>query len=322
MKKVVITGAHGQDGQIMSKMLEEYFPGEYKIYKVVRKKKKETDIELDISDSKAAEKIFDLVKPNLFFNFAALSIPSEANKDSDLAARINYSFVSDVLSQINKRCCGCKFLNAGSIEEFGSNTPYAESKRRAHLEVEYYRDMCGIWAVQPYLCSHVSPQSNPTFIFPKLASAADSIAQSIFQGKEFAPVYLGNLNSERYFASAYDIIECCFDLINEDSPVDYVFAPETKISIRDLTRKFFIHAGIKCEWRGHGTSEELCITKEFAEISESKSSILCKVSKDLFRPIDNQYEIPYKLRPSKKYCWFPADDIDSMIVDQLSSLVV
>ncbi len=96
MKKIIITGALGQDGFILSKIL---LKNKYKVFGIVKNNKKKSlkkviYIKLDLSNFDLIKKKFDKIKPDVIVHFGSKnpSIHENIKKSLFLRERCFYFF--------------------------------------------------------------------------------------------------------------------------------------------------------------------------------------------------------------------------------------
>ena len=131
-KCIVITGVTGQDGSHMIDYLlkntEDYiiFGGvrRLSIYNHKNIKHIHSDrfrlINFDLTDSHIILKIFELLKPSYFINFAAQSFVGSSWDFPEQTWNVNSTSIIHILENIRTFAPKCRFYQAGSSEEFGN----------------------------------------------------------------------------------------------------------------------------------------------------------------------------------------------------------
>lgn len=163
-----------------------------------------------------------------------------------------------------------KFYNAGSGECFGETfgvpatettifnpkSPYAVAKSAAFWEVANYRDSYGIYACSGILFNHESPLRPDRFVTKKIVATAYRIAT-----RRLNKLKIGNISIKRDWGWAPEYVDAMWQMLQAESPRDYVIATGVQTSLEDFVQLTFNYFGL--DW------------KNFVEIDDS-----------LFRPSD------------------------------------
>jgi len=290
-KKAIVTGATGQDGAYLVRLL---LKKKYKVYGLKRRTSllntqrvdeifQHKDFELiyfDLNDTGAIWKLLIDIKPDEIYNLAAQShvrvsfdIP-EHTVDGIAMGTLR------VLNALKTVCPRARFYQASSSEMFGDNpdypfteeskfmpaSPYACAKVFGHNLVKNYRKSYNLHASNGILFNHESPMRGETFVTRKITLAAAKIKLGL-QDK----LFLGNLDAKRDWGFAGDYVEAMWRMLQQDIPDDYVIATGDSHTVREFLGCVFSYAGLNPD--------------KFVEIDER-----------LFRP----QEVPYLLGdPSK-----------------------
>lgn len=123
-------------------------------------------------------------------------------------------------------------------------SPYGVSKVFAHWMTRNYRDGYGMWAVSGILFNHESPRRGETFLTRKVTRAVARIKAGVEEH-----VYLGNLDAVRDWGYAPEYVQGMWQMLQADSPDDYVLATGVVCSVRDCVSTAFDHAGL--DWEKH-----------------------------------------------------------------------
>ena len=103
MKKIIITGALGQDGFILSKIL---LKNKYKVFGIIKNNKKNTIknvsyIKLNLSNLNLVKRKFDKIKPDVIVHFASENPSINENIMSQLFPEPKDDVTKLVLIDIN-----------------------------------------------------------------------------------------------------------------------------------------------------------------------------------------------------------------------------
>ena len=158
---------------------------------------------------------------------------------------------------------GIRFFHAASAEIFGRPTespqreetpirpatPYGAGKAFGHFLTGIYRERFEVHASSGILFNHESPRRPPDFVTRKITRGAVAIARG-----EESELRLGNLDAERDWCFAGDMVEGIAAMVDADAPGDYVLSSGTTHSIRDVLEIAF--GGVGLDWRDHVVVDE------------------------------------------------------------------
>jgi len=156
-----------------------------------------------------------------------------------------------------------KFYNAGSSECFGDTSgtpanestpfrprsPYAVAKSAAFWEVANYREAYGIFACSGILFNHESPLRHERFVTKKIVAAACRIAS----GRNEI-LKLGNISIRRDWGWAPEYIEAMWQMMQQDTPDDFVIATGESYSLEEFVAAAFSY--VRLNWRDHVVMDE------------------------------------------------------------------
>lgn len=281
MKKIIITGATGQDGSLMADFL--LTSADCFVYASHRRLSVENHdniqhlkshprfqtIELDITDPENINQVIREIKPDYFINFAANSFVGNSWKMPINHMQTNCMGVLYCLEAIRNFSPNTRFYNAGSSEQFGDviyspqdinhpfrpRSPYGAAKCAAHHLVKVYRDSYNIYAVQGILFNHEGVRRGEEFVTRKITKNVARIHNSKAEGKAFLPMELGNLDAKRDWSDAEDFVHGVWLMLNQEKPKDYVLSANETHSVREFIELAFKAAFIDGEWVGNGLDE-------------------------------------------------------------------
>ena len=145
---------------------------------------------------------------------------------------------------------------------FAPQSPYAIAKLAAHHLVRNYRDSYGIFACSGILFNHESERRGEKFVTRKITKWIGEFknwARSTgFTGNPpngndlllaldnstFPKLRLGNLSAKRDWGHAEDYVRAMWEMMQHETPNDYVVATGETHSVRDFLDVAFKHVGI------------------------------------------------------------------------------
>jgi GDPmannose 4,6-dehydratase len=150
---------------------------------------------------------------------------------------------------------------------FAPQSPYAIAKLAAHHLVRNYRDSYGIFACSGILFNHESERRGEKFVTRKITKWIGEFVQWIdetgytmqelesddFKISEdhitnldgsFPKLRLGNLDAKRDWGHAEDYVRGMWQMVQHETPDDYVVATGETYSVRQFLDVAFKHVGI------------------------------------------------------------------------------
>lgn len=264
LKKVVITGAAGQDGLILGLKLAK---AGHQVIGVVRNAEQKSFLELynpgiraEILDSSSFKLVIDFLErfqPDQIYHLSAKSSVAISWSESENTLKTNIFHTLNWLNALNElKMHSIRFYHASSSEMFGlpklypqneetllhPRSPYGVSKVAAHHLVVNYRESFGQFASTGILFNHESPLRNIKFVTRKITSSVARIAR----GKaDFFT--LGNLDISRDWGWAPDYVDGMISILNHTSPDDFILATGISHTLREFIGTAFAYVGI-FEW--------------------------------------------------------------------------
>ena len=260
-KRVVITGAAGQDGLILGLKLTA---AEHHVSGVVRNAEQKTFLEsynprisvevLDSANLRSVIEFLDRAQPSQIYHLSAKSSVANSWSDSENTLQTNIFHTLNWLNALNQlKMLDTRFYHASSSEMFGlpksypqteetllhPRSPYGVSKVAAHHLVVNYRESFGQFASTGILFNHESPLRDSKFVTRKITSGVAKIAS----GKADSLI-LGNLDISRDWGWAPDYVDGMISILNHNSPDDFILATGRSHSLKDFVAVAFACVGI------------------------------------------------------------------------------
>jgi GDPmannose 4,6-dehydratase len=271
-KRALITGITGQDGSYLAEWLLEQG---YEVYGIVRRSSAPNlwriehildRIELrpaDLLDQLSLLKILDEVRPQEFYNLAAMSFVPASWDQPLLTGEYNAQGVTRALEAVRQVDTKIRFYQASSSEMFGKvravpqseetpfypRSPYGVSKVYGHYITVNYRESYDLFACSGILFNHESPRRGLEFVTRKVTDGVARIKLGL--AKELR---MGNLDARRDWGFAGDYVRAMWLMLQQDAPDDYVIATGETHSVRELIEVAFGHAGL--DWKKHVTLDQ------------------------------------------------------------------
>jgi GDPmannose 4,6-dehydratase len=263
-KRIVITGAAGQDGLILGLKLAD---AGHKVIGTVRNEAQKTFLELynpgihvemlDSSTLKSVIEFLERTQPEQIYHLSAKSSVADSWSDSENTLQTNIFHTLNWLNALKEqKMHDVRFYHASSSEMFGlpkshpqneetlrhPRSPYGVSKVAAHHLVVNYRESFGQFASTGILFNHESPLRDIKFVTRKISNGVAKIAR----GKADSLV-LGNLDISRDWGWAPDYVDGMISILNHTSPDDFILATGKSQTLKEFVSTAFACVGIT-EW--------------------------------------------------------------------------
>lgn len=266
-KRIVITGAAGQDGLILGLKL---VAAGHQVVGIVRSadqqiflKNYNPEAKVEILDSSTLASVRDFLEknqPHQIYHLSAKSSVANSWSDSENTLQTNIFHTLNWLNALNElKMHSTRFYHASSSEMFGlpkiypqteetllhPRSPYGVSKVAAHHLVVNYRESFGQFASTGILFNHESPLRDIKFVTRKISRGVAEIAL----GKA-ASLTLGNIDISRDWGWAPDYVDGMISVLEHNSPDDFILATGKSHTLKEFVTKAFQSAGIE-NWEKH-----------------------------------------------------------------------
>ncbi len=249
-QKVIITGAAGQDGLILSKIL---LKKKFKVYGIIKKKKyknlnkKVNYFQVDIKNKKKISNYIKKIKPSIIVHFAANN-PSYIDKiNKDKFYYDNFYFSKTLIESSIKNNLKIKFIFANSSQIFHQKNKIVNEKNKFLVSNKYNKFRIDILNVMKkyennkyfsfinlILFNHDSKYRNQKFLFPRLIKAIK------FKNISFInSIYKENIVAD--FSHAEDICWAIYLIIKKQISVKNIILSSGKKTRVNLLIKFLIN---------------------------------------------------------------------------------
>ena len=266
-RRAVITGITGQDGSYLAELL---LGKGYEVVGITRRlsapnhwriEHLQDRVELrpaDLLDQLSLIRLVEDVRPHEFYNLAAMSFVPASWDQPMLTGEYNAQGVTRVMEAIRQVDTSIRVYQASSSEMFGKvqetpqtestpfypRSPYGVSKVFAHYMTVNYRESYDLFAASGILFNHESPRRGLEFVTRKVTDGVARIKLGLTDS-----LSLGNLDAHRDWGFAGDYVRAMWEMLQRDTPGDYVIATGLSHSVRDLVEAAFSHVGL--DWQNH-----------------------------------------------------------------------
>jgi GDPmannose 4,6-dehydratase len=257
-RRALITGAAGQDGTYLSRLLLDKG---YEVYGVlgpdvampasdVAGGPALIPVAADLTDMESLLAAVERSRPDEVYNFAAQSSVGDSWGAAIATTEVNAVGVLRMLEALRELAPQARVFQAASAEMFGNaadmpqrettplqpRSPYAASKTYAFHIVGSYRDSYNMHASNGIMFNHESPLRGLQFVTRKISDGAARIKLGLA-----GDLHLGNLDAKRDWGFAGDYVEAMWLMLQQDAPGDYVVATGVVHTVRDFCSAAFGH---------------------------------------------------------------------------------
>ncbi len=270
MRRALITGITGQDGQFLAELLHEKG---YQVFGLVKGQNNPKgymvqaelpfveSISGDLQDLPSLIGALEQSQPDEVYNLGAISFVAMSWKQAELTANITGTGVLRLLEAIRmvggSQANPIRFYQASSSEMFGKvretpqnemtpfypRSPYGVAKVFGHQITVNYRESYGLYACNGILFNHESERRGMEFVTRKVSNAVARIKLGLQE-----ELVMGDLQPKRDWGYAGDYVKAMWSMLQQEQPDDYVVATGETHTVEEFVTEAFQHAGIE-DWR-------------------------------------------------------------------------
>lgn len=300
MMKAMVTGAYGQDGSYLCKLLLEKG---YQVYAASPRSSHdfkfrhrilgiEDDVHQVSVDVSEGFHVCDLVQKEKFdeiYNLAAQSFVGASWDNPFATTSTNAIGAMNILDAIRRFSPNTKFYQASTSEMFGKireplqsedtpfhpRSPYGVSKLFAHSLTVNYRESFDIFACNGILFNHESPLRGQEFVTKKISQYFAKYKKS---NGSIQPLKLGNIEAKRDWGFAPEYVFGMWQMLQQSRPDDFVLATGTTYTVREFCNAVAKSLEIDLRWEGQQLQE--------VAVDEETNKIVICIDQNLYRPAE------------------------------------
>lgn len=330
-KTALITGATGQDGAYLSRLLLEKG---YRLYAGTRQNASFVPwrfeelgilediqfIDFDLLEQSNIIRTIEKIEPDEIYNLGAMSFVGASFGYPVLSGDTNALGTTRLLEAVRVSSLKTRIYQASTSEMFGKvksspqdentpfhpRSPYAVAKLYAHWITINYRESYDMFAVSGILFNHESPLRGPQFVTRKTTRAfADLLNGRIDK------VMLGNLDASRDWGHAADYVRGMWQMLQAPAASDYVLATGETRSVRDFVTAAGRSAGFDIVWKGTGIEEQ--------GIDRKTGKQIVGVDPQLFRPAEVDVLVGNPAKAKRELDWRHNHSFDDLVTEMLQA---
>lgn len=261
-KTALVTGPNGQDGSFLMELLIEKG---YNVVGLIRRtsqplhdnilhlKDKIHLVPGDMTDAGSIHNAIERYMPDEIYNLAGMSQVRWSFDVPSMTMDVNCGGLLRIIESVRSLKLDCKIYQACSSEMFGKvmetpqtettpfypRSPYGVSKAAAYYMARTYRESYGMKIYCGFLFNHESERRGEEFLSRKVCKAVAEIVRG-----DRTKLTLGNLDAKRDFGYAKEYVEWIWNIMQHDTPDDFVIATGETHSVKEFVELAFKTAGI------------------------------------------------------------------------------
>jgi GDPmannose 4,6-dehydratase len=241
----------------------------------------------DLTDLSSLVRVISEVKPIEIYNLAAQSHVRISFDQPLYTANVTGIGTLNVLEAVKLLDTSIKIYQASSSEMFGNSidddgfqrettpmnpvSPYGCAKVFSYNICRNYRNSYGMFISNGILFNHESPRRGTNFVTNKVCKEAVKIKLGLSN-----ELKLGNLDATRDWGHAKDYVKAMWEILQLDTPDDFVCSTGISHSVKDLCE--YVFDKLELDWKKYVKQDEKFLRPEELHNLKGDSSKLIKTT--------------------------------------------
>jgi len=297
-KIALITGINGQDGSYLAEFLLQK---DYEVHGTLKRnsvaENQTSRLEsiynkvnlhyADLTDLSSLISVIQKVNPDEIYNLAAQSHVRISFDQPLYTANVTGIGTLNMLEAVKLIKPNTKIYQASSSEMFGNSidddgyqrettpmnpvSPYGCAKVFSYNICRNYRNSYNMFISNGILFNHESPRRGTNFVTNKVCKEAVKIKLGLS-----SELKLGNLNATRDWGHAKDYVRAMWQILQLDTPDDFVCSTGISHSVQDLCE--YVFGKLELNWEKYVKQDEKFLRPEELHNLKGDSSKLIKAT--------------------------------------------
>ena len=282
-KTALITGINGQDGSYLAEFL---LKKGYEVWGILKRNsvaenqtaripdhifKSLNLVYGDMSDMSSLLSVIQKCDPDEIYNLAAQSHVRISFDQPIYTTQVTAMGTLNLLEAVRLIKPDTKIYQASSSEMFGNAvdsdgyqrestalnpvSPYGCAKVFSYNICKNYRNSYNLYISNGILFNHESPRRGSNFVTGKVAKEAAKIKLGLSN-----ELVLGNLDARRDWGHAKDYVSIMWQILQLDSPDDFVMATGVSHSVKDLVE--YVFSSLDLDWTKYVKTDQKYLRPE------------------------------------------------------------
>lgn len=261
-KNIVILGPLGQDGKLLSSILDK---DNYNVFGVCKENTNSERIKfheenfntkifcIDLVSYEKTKELLDSILPDIIVNFCGITNVFNPWEDMDLIFKQNCKIPLNIMEYISKNNKDIFFFQSSSSLMYGRSEknhighfsnfspiyPYGITKLYTHNFLNEYRKNFNLKCSSGIFFNHESQYRGDNFLTKKVANFISKVLKG-----EKGVLKLGDLSSKRDVSHAIDFMYGVKHIIDNELNDDFIFSSGKLTSTKELVELFFSKYGL------------------------------------------------------------------------------
>lgn len=314
-RRALITGITGQDGSFLAELLVEKG---YEVFGLVRRSSTDTLVHIkqfrlqhkvniihgDIRDKSAIVNAVEISKPDEIYNLASQSHVGMSFDCPEETYAVNFQSAQWLFEIATVQNSNIKIYQASSSEIFGNvqspqneqsdfnpQTPYGESKLKAHLLARELSQAQRLFIASGILYNHESERRAKNFVTRKITHSLTKIKLGLQEN-----MGIGNIHSTRDWGYAKDYVQAMWLMLQQEQPEEFVIATGKLHSVKDFINETATQLELPLFWHGESLQEQAL---------DANGKTLISINPDFYRQTEPYTLVGDASKAKKKLDWSP-----------------
>jgi GDPmannose 4,6-dehydratase len=199
---------------------------------------------------------------------------------------------------------------------FHPRSPYGVAKLYAYWITVNYRESYGLYGCNGILFNHESPRRGETFVTRKITRGLARVALGLEPDLQ-----MGNIDALRDWGHAKDYVLLQWQMLQQDTPQDYVIATGEQYSVRQFIEWAAEALGITLRWEGRGVEEIGVVDTVDPDLAPAlkQGDVIVRIDPRYFRPAEVETLLGDPSKARQELGWAPTVGVRELVDEMARS---